>query len=169
MNNDHVEIEVETAPPPKAKAERIEKTLSCNYKFIPTMNQSIADLVFDLSWDSVNNLLRVGLKENRDFDAFRWFGTINDRHAATQKSSFVDFDADSIMLTFFNSANIELAKMQFRNLKLVSHEVEFGGLKIAASLSLDSGPLCHHITINYQDCQLFLQEKVDVDDWKYSD
>lgn len=130
------------------------------FKLTSTLNKRIALLVQEVKWDSVKGTLEIQLTETEEFDAIRWFSTINERHIASQRSSFTDVNQDAIFLEFFNGSGDQVANIRFRNLKLMTHSCTMEYHPAPKSFGI-----IHSVVIEYKDIQIALTKKLgDVDD-----
>lgn len=124
------------------------------YRVTPSMNPRLADLIDSVVWNCVEKKLYILINENAEFEAFRWFGTINERYQDVQQSSFADLDRDSILIEFWDQNQEGLGCLKVRNLKLVDHKYSL------------VAPLYHDITIQYEELE-FAVPKIEIDDeWK---
>jgi len=138
-------------PPMKLKKARNLYPSTNTFRLIPKFLPQLEKFVTRVEWNCVEKTLEVKILETPNFEAFAWFSTINDRYAEGQKSSFVDFEQDSLKLYFLDQQSREVACFKFKNLKLLSHECPLRTDCDTFGAGAPCDHVSHKIVIQYAD------------------
>lgn len=139
-------------PPLKLRKANNSYPSTEKFRLVPKFLPNLENYFKMVKWNSVEKQLEIQVAETPNFEAFAWFGTINERFAEGQKSSFVDFEQDSLNLYFLDSQEKEVACFKFKNLKLLSHDCLMSKSCDSFGLSNESHDhVTHRITIQYAD------------------
>lgn len=139
-------------PPMKLKKPDNMYPSTDKFRLVPKYIPQLEKYVKKVKWNSVQKTLEIKILETPRLEAFSWFGTINERYAEGQKSSFVDFEQDSLRLYFLDEQEREVACFKFLNLKLENHECPMSRSCDSFGLPNDHcDHVAHNIIIRYAD------------------
>lgn len=152
-------------PPLKLKKANNTYPSKDKFRLVPKFIPSLEKYFKKVKWNSVEKTLEIKVAETPNFEAFAWFGTINERFAEGQKSSFVDFEQDSLSLYFLDCQEKEVACFKFKNLKLLSHNCLMSRACDSFGLSNEScDHVTHSITIQYVDHKVMPIQKTEAEE-----
>lgn len=136
----------------KPCSNKTDKPISDKFTLVPKYMPQLSQHITQTSWNCVEKTLDIEINETGNFDAFNWFSNINKRVAESQKSSFVDMEHDSLVMTFQDEFGNDLANVKFRGLHLINHSC-FMVNNINPMFDANPNFLFHTITIRYTDCE----------------
>lgn len=133
-------------PPVKFCKVRNGRPNSTKFKFVPKNFAHLSEFVECINWNSSQKKLYLSTSETSKFEVMKWLEFVENQYNEIQKSPFVDLDTNAAVLTFFDSCDIEVATVRFKNIKLEDHNCTVS--KEGANLTYNY--LRHSISLSYQ-------------------
>lgn len=150
-------------PPVKIIKPRNMNPVSDAFRVTPKYMPFLSQNILQVTWNAAEKTLSLEIRETPNFDAYRWFGTINKRLAESQKSSFVDLEQDSILIHFEDGEGKDVAAVKFRGLKLVEHHC-YMGKQTGFGIDSPGTPLSHSVNLRYTDSEMMPVHHIEDED-----
>lgn len=162
INNEKVTIELKSNnknfnnPPIKFCRSRNGKPSNKNFVFRATAFPQLTDCVKNISWSSVAKTLTVQLLETSKCEVYQWISYINDITNTLQNKPYSDLDANSVVVTFQDNEEVDIADLRLKNISIIYHECT-----LDKSDNCENACLQHLVTFSYQFEEFLLRQSLE--------
>lgn len=127
-------------------------TPTCNkFVFKPKLFPQISEGVQSIKWDGLKKILKVSICETPKFEVYEWIKFIEEKNIEEQKSPFSNIGSNSVLLSFLDSNDANLANINFQDLSIIEHYCNF-------QKENNKKPLIQEITLSYKYTEFVLKK-----------